>query len=65
MRLFLFYARLDQLLEMAKNTLEKKRTFIQELFDRGFFPYTKRYLPHFRNHFSTIGVNGMNEMLLN
>lgn len=35
------------------------------MYDRGLFPYTKRYLPHFNNHFSTIGVNGMNEMVLN
>ena len=35
------------------------------MYDRGLFPYTKRYLPHFRNHFSTIGVNGINEMILN
>lgn len=59
------YQRLDELLEVAKSTLEKKRKFIQEMYDRGLYPYTKRYLSHFRNHFSTIGVNGMNEMLLN
>ncbi|NHE56494.1 ribonucleoside triphosphate reductase [Cyclobacterium plantarum] len=59
------YQRLDQLMEMAKSTLEKKRVFIQEMYDRGLYPYTKRYLQHFRNHFSTIGVNGMNEMILN
>src|SRR5690606_22067819 len=59
------YKRLDELLHIAKSTLEKKRKFIQEMYDRGLYPYTKRYLPHFRNHFSTIGVNGMNEMLLN
>ena len=57
--------RLDQLLEMAQSTLEKKRIFIQEMYDRGLYPYTRRYLKHFRNHFSTIGVNGMNEMILN
>jgi len=56
---------LNKLLLVAKSTLEKKRTFISEMYDRGLFPYTKRYLPHFRNHFSTIGVNGINEMLLN
>lgn len=55
------YQRLDQLLEIAKSTLEKKRKFIQEMYDRGLYPYTKRYLPFFRNHFSTIGVNGMNK----
>ena len=57
--------KLDYLMEISKSTLEKKRKFIQEMYDRGLFPYTKRYLPHFRNHFSTIGINGMNEMLLN
>lgn len=59
------YKRLDQLMELSKSTLEKKRVFIQEMYDRGLYPYTKRYLPHFRNHFSTIGVNGINEMILN
>ena len=59
------YARLDTLMEMAKSTLEKKRVFVQEMYDRGLYPYTKRYLPHFRNHFSTIGVNGLNEMIRN
>ncbi len=59
------YADLDHLLEISKATLEKKRVFIQEMYDRGLFPYTKRYLPHFRNHFSTIGVNGINEMIQN
>lgn len=59
------YERLDELLFIAKTTLEKKRAFIQQMFDRGLYPYTKRYLTHFRNHFSTIGVNGMNEMILN
>jgi len=56
---------LDTLMLLAKSTLEKKRKFIQEMYDRGLYPYTKRYLPHFRNHFSTIGVNGMNEMVRN
>ncbi len=59
------FRRLDHLLELSKSTLEKKREFIQEMYDRGLYPYTKRYLTHFRNHFSTIGVNGMNEMVLN
>lgn len=59
------YLRIDQLMNHAKSTLEKKRVFIQEMYDRGLFPYTKRYLPGFKNHFSTIGVNGMNEMILN
>lgn len=56
---------LDRLLELAYSTLEKKRVFIQKMFDRGLYPYTKRYLSHFRNHFSTIGVNGINEMIRN
>lgn len=60
-----FYKQLDRLLYLAKSTLEKKRVFIQEMYDQGLYPYTKRYLSHFRNHFSTIGVNGMNEMVLN
>ena len=59
------YRRLGELMDMASSTLEKKRRFIQELYDRGLFPYTKRYLPGFNNHFSTIGVNGMNEMIRN
>ncbi|ESU29204.1 anaerobic ribonucleoside-triphosphate reductase [Flavobacterium limnosediminis JC2902] len=59
------YHQLDKLMELSKSTLEKKRKFIQEMYDRGLYPYTKRYLPHFRNHFSTIGVNGMNEMIRN
>ena len=59
------YQQLDKLMELSKSTLEKKRKFIQEMYDRGLYPYTKRYLPHFRNHFSTIGVNGMNEMIRN
>ncbi len=59
------YKRLDELMELAKSTLEKKRVFIQEMYDRGLYPYTKRYLPGFNNHFSTIGVNGINEMIRN
>jgi len=59
------YNQIDKLLIISKSTLEKKRKFIQEMYDRGLYPYTKRYLPHFRNHFSTIGVNGMNEMIRN
>ena len=54
-----------RLMEIARGSLEKKREFVRGLFDRGLFPYSKRYLPHFRNHFSTIGVNGMNEMIRN
>lgn len=59
------YKQLDRLLLISKSTLEKKRVFIQDMYDRGLYPYTKRYLPHFRNHFSTIGVNGINEMIQN
>ena len=57
--------RVNQLMDYASSTLEKKRVFIQDMFDRGLFPYTKRYLPGFNNHFSTIGVNGINEMIRN
>jgi len=59
------FEKLLYLLELAKSTLEKKRIFINKMFDLGLFPYTKRYLPHFNNHFSTIGVNGLNEMIRN
>ncbi|MBE3606677.1 ribonucleoside triphosphate reductase [Campylobacter sp. RM13119] len=59
------YKRLEYLLNLAKSTLEKKRKFIQEMYDRGLYPYTARYLSHFNNHFSTIGINGMNELLRN
>lgn len=58
-------ARLDELLELAKNSLEIKRKVIQRHIDQGLFPYTKRYLGTLRNHFSTIGVNGINEMIRN
>ena len=57
--------RLDALLDMSKNSLEIKRKEIQRLMDNGLFPYTKRYLGTLRNHFSTIGVNGVNEMIRN
>jgi ribonucleoside-triphosphate reductase len=56
---------LDALLDIAYSTLEKKRLFVQDMFDRGLYPYTARYLKGFRNHFSTIGVNGLNEMIRN
>ena len=59
------YTRLEYLLNLAKSTLEKKRAFIQEMYERGLYPYTARYLKHFNNHFSTIGINGMNELLRN
>ncbi len=57
--------RVEKLMDIAYSTLEKKRVFIQDMYDRGLFPYTARYLPHFNNHFSTIGVNGINEMIRN
>ncbi len=59
------FVELDRLMELAKSTLEKKRVFIETMYERGLFPYTKRYLHHFNNHFSTIGVNGINEMIRN
>lgn len=57
--------RLDHLLDLAKQSLEIKRKVIQHHIDQGLFPYTKRYLGTLRNHFSTIGVNGINEMIRN
>ncbi|MCT1998429.1 ribonucleoside triphosphate reductase [Brachybacterium muris] len=56
---------LDRLLEVGKDTLEKRRATVQELIDGGLYPYTKRYMGHLGNHFSTLGVNGMNEMVRN
>ena len=56
---------LDALLEHARTSLELKRKLIQRYIDEGLFPYTKRYLGTLRNHFSTIGVNGINEMIRN
>lgn len=58
-------AELDRLMDIAQSTLEKKRAFVQQMYDRGLYPFTARYLPFLRNHFSTIGVNGMNEMVRN
>ena len=60
-----FFARLGKLMEIAKKSLEIKRETIARLLDAGLFPYTRRYLAHFNNHFSTIGVCGMNEACLN
>ena len=57
--------RLDELLELGRRSLEIKRQVIQTLIDDGLFPYTKRYLGTLRNHFSTLGVNGINEMVRN
>ncbi len=59
------YYRLDHLMELAKTSLEIKRKTIQKLMDGGLFPYTKRWLGSLRNHFATIGVNGVNEMIRN
>ncbi len=57
--------RLDSLLDIARDTLEAKRVVIQHHIDDGLFPYTKRYLGTLENHFSTIGINGVNEMVRN
>lgn len=57
--------KLDGLMELAKSTLEKKRKFVVEMNKRGLYPYTRRYLKTFDTFFSTIGVNGMNEMVRN
>jgi ribonucleoside-triphosphate reductase len=59
------YNRLDILLDLCKKALEAKRKFLTDMLNNGFYPYTKRYLGSYRNHFNTIGVNGINEMLLN
>ncbi len=59
------FAALDRLMELGKQSLETKRKLIQRLMDQGLFPYTKRYLGTLRNHFSTLGVNGINEMVRN
>ena len=59
------YKRLDELMELAKKSLELKRQTITMHLERGLYPYTKRYLGRFRSHFSTIGVNGINEMIRN
>ncbi len=60
-----FYARLDHLMDVAARSLKTKRTVITRLLERGLYPYTKRYLGTFDNHFSTIGLIGMNEVGLN
>lgn len=60
-----FFERLGKLMNTAKTSLEIKRKVVQDNIDRGLLPYTKRYLPSLRNHFSTIGLNGMNEACLN
>ena len=60
-----FYKRLDHLMDIAARSLKTKRTVITKLLDAGLYPYTKRYLGSFDNHFSTIGLIGMNEVGLN
>jgi ribonucleoside-triphosphate reductase len=59
------YQRLDTLLALGRDSLEVKRQVIQQHMDNGLFPFTKRYLGTLRNHFSTLGVNGINEMIRN
>ena len=60
-----FYERLDKMMDIAARSLKTKRTVITKLLDAGLYPYTKRYLGTFNNHFSTIGLVGMNEACLN
>lgn len=59
------HAQLDRLMDLASESLELKRKVIQRHMDDGLFPYTKRYLGTLRNHFSTIGINGVNECIRN
>ena len=60
-----FYTRLDRLMDLSARSLKIKRTVITKLLNEGLYPYTKRYLGTFNNHFSTIGLVGMNEACLN
>ncbi len=60
-----FYARLDKMMDISARSLKVKRTVITKLLEAGLYPYTKRYLGTFNNHFSTIGIVGMNEVGLN
>lgn len=60
-----FYARLDHIMDLSARSLKTKRDVITKLLDAGLYPYTKRYLGTFNNHFSTIGLIGMNETCLN
>ncbi|MFZ4597344.1 MAG: ribonucleoside triphosphate reductase [Terrimicrobiaceae bacterium] len=57
--------RLTHLMDLARESLEIKRVVIQENMDRGLYPFTKRYLGTLRNHFSTVGINGVNECIRN
>ena len=60
-----FFRRLDRMMDISARSLKVKRTVISKLLDEGLYPYTKRYLGTFANHFSTIGLVGMNEVGLN
>ncbi len=60
-----FYTRLDKIMDLSARSLSTKREVITRLLDAGLYPYTKRYLGSFKNHFSTIGIIGMNEVGLN
>lgn len=60
-----FFERLERLMNVAKESLEVKRKVVTENIERGLLPFTKRWLPSLHNHFSTIGINGMNEACLN
>lgn len=60
-----FYARLDKMMDISARSLKVKRNVVSELLEKGLYPYTKRYLGTFNNHFSTIGLVGMNEACLN
>ncbi len=60
-----FYSRLDHMMDISARSLKTKRTVVTKLLEAGLYPYTKRYLGTFENHFSTIGLVGMNEACLN
>lgn len=60
-----FFARLDKMMDLSARSLKVKRDVVSELLENGLYPYTKRYLGTFNNHFSTIGLVGMNEACLN
>jgi len=60
-----FFERLGRMMDLAKESLEIKRKVVEKNIEQGLLPFTKRYLPSLNNHFSTIGLNGMNEACLN
>lgn len=60
-----FYKHLDEILEECKDISERRRKAVIEWYERGLYPYTARYLPNFKHHFSIIGINGGNEMIRN